>query len=272
MASRRRRCGEPPETYVCWRRDVPDLARGMVSNADREEVFRWFPVLASERLKQYPDALCEALEKYVDNSLWVLLIGRDRTVTPLTVSSLIARTQRARLYYATVVFPPGIGKRRERRGRLEPKRQSGRVRPEPLRRLLNGARGPAADQARSGRTESGSGRADVAAQGGSRAGRRGRGIAVVALLHGEEASTDTFEGRVGRASGGGWPACRADRAKAPGRRRAAAPSVSLGGRPARSRQRLRGLAALRPQRERHGPLPSPSSSRTRPCWLDIGMS
>ncbi len=99
----------PPETYVCWRRDVTDLASETVSDGDREEAFRWFPVLARERLKQYPDALCEALDKHVDKNLRVLLIGRERSVTVLAAGDLVARRNRAQLYYATLVLPPGVG-------------------------------------------------------------------------------------------------------------------------------------------------------------------
>lgn len=100
----------PPETYVCWRSDTKDLASPQVSDTDREEAFRWFPVLAKERLKQATEKLCDALDKHVDPDLWTLLIGRDRTVTPLTISSVVAPANRARLHYATLVLPPGVGR------------------------------------------------------------------------------------------------------------------------------------------------------------------
>ena len=100
----------PPETYVCWRKDVQDLAQPTIPGADLEEVFHCFPVLAKERLKQVSDRLCEALQKSPHGERRALLIGRDRQVTADMIGQLIHESRRAQLHYATLVLPPGVGK------------------------------------------------------------------------------------------------------------------------------------------------------------------
>ena len=100
----------PPETYVCWRQDVRDLARPSVSNDDRDEVFHCFPVLAKERLKQLTYRLCAALEKSEHGDEPALLVRRDRRVTVVKkLKELIDPRERSRMHYATLVLPLGVG-------------------------------------------------------------------------------------------------------------------------------------------------------------------
>ena len=100
----------PPETYVCWREDVLDLAQPAIPSADLEEVFHCFPVLAKERLKQVSGRLCDALQKSPHVKKRALLVGRDRQVTADTIEGLIDSSRRAQLYYATLILPPGVGR------------------------------------------------------------------------------------------------------------------------------------------------------------------
>ena len=100
----------PPETYVCWREDVLDLAQPTIPGADLEEVFHCFPVLVKERLKQVSSRLCEALQKSPHGERRALLVGRDRQVTADMIGRLIDPSRRAQLYYATLVLPPGVGR------------------------------------------------------------------------------------------------------------------------------------------------------------------
>ena len=100
----------PPDTHVCWREDVLDLAQPAIPVADLEEVFHCFPVLAKERLKQVSNRLCQALQKSPHGKKRALLIGRDRQVTANMIERLIDPSLRDQLHYATLVLPPGVGK------------------------------------------------------------------------------------------------------------------------------------------------------------------
>lgn len=100
----------PPETDVCWRDDVPDLAQPTIPSTDLEEVFHCFPVLAKERLKQISGRLCEALQKSPHIEKRALLVGTDGQVRSDTIKLLIDPSRRSQFEYGTLVLPPGIGK------------------------------------------------------------------------------------------------------------------------------------------------------------------
>jgi CRISPR-associated endonuclease/helicase Cas3 len=57
---------EPPETYVAWRAELAELARGGVSDDDLEDVFDAFPIWAVERLRDRTDRILEELQKVAD--------------------------------------------------------------------------------------------------------------------------------------------------------------------------------------------------------------
>jgi len=97
----------PPETYVAWREDVPDLANSGVSARDRDEVFDCYPVIAQERLKQYTKELCEALGRSAYLEQPAILIAADGEIHAAQLAVLLRLSDRFR--HGTLVLPPGVG-------------------------------------------------------------------------------------------------------------------------------------------------------------------
>ena len=97
--------GSPPETYVAWREDVPDLFRA--SPRDLEEVFECYPILARERLRQYTPVLCRQLDQARLHGAHAVVITSDGEAQARTIGEILENPVLIR--YGILVLPPGTG-------------------------------------------------------------------------------------------------------------------------------------------------------------------